>query len=63
MAIGLSVQASFTAWARRVFMLVSQTYFALYATSSFSMSVLSNSVDFVFIILGVAGFEPALDKF
>lgn len=46
-----------------MFMLVSQTYFALYAASSFSMSVLSNSVDSVFIIVGVAGFEPALDKF
>ena len=57
MAIGLSVQVPF------VFMLVSHTYFALYAISSFLISVLSNSVDFVFIIVGVAGFEPALDKF
>lgn len=57
MAIGLSVQVPF------VFMLVSHTYFALYALSSFFMSIASNSVDFVFIILGVAGFEPALYKF
>lgn len=57
MATGFSVQVPF------VFMLVSHTYFALYALSSFFMSIASNSVDFVFIILGVAGFEPALYKF
>ena len=52
MAIGLSVQVPF------VFMLVSHTYFALYAFSSFFMSISSNSVDFVFIIVLLVGFEP-----